>query len=120
MEEYKTIKAVIKKAGETHGHIVEIKNRLKDFQNIVEGYIETWPLTEDILIILNEEGKLEGLKPNILVSNGTGFELIVGDVAIVGDDGENFISLNDKQIETLYKMGILDNRHIEDILNFNK
>ena len=51
---------------------------------------------------------------------GNGFELIVGDVAIVGDDGENFISLNDKQIETLYKMGILDNRHIEDILNFNK
>lgn len=120
MEEYKTIKAVVKKPGDTHGQIVEIENRLEEFQSIVGGYIETWPLTEDILIVLNEEGKLEGLKPNILVSNGGRFELIAGNVIIVGDDGENFISLNNKQIDQLYELGILDDRHIKDILNFNK
>lgn len=120
MEECKTIKAVVKKAGETHGQIVEINNRLEEFQSIVGGYIETWPLTEDILIILNEEGKLEGLKPNILVSNGGQLELIVGDIAIVGINGEDFTSLNDKQINQLYELGILDDRHIKDILNFNK
>ena len=74
------IKVVVKKPGDTHGQIVEIDNRLEELQSIVEGYIEVFPLTEDILIILNEEGKLQDLKPNIFVSNGEGFELIVGNI----------------------------------------
>ena len=114
------IKVVVKKPGDTHGQIVEIDNRLEELQSIVEGYIEVFPLTEDILIILNEEGKLQDLKPNIFVSNGEGFELIVGNIVIVGCNGEDFTSLNDKQINQLYELGILDDRHIKDILNFNK
>ena len=111
------IKVVVKKPGDTHGQIVEIENRLEKLQSIVEGYIEVFPLTEDILIILNEEGKLQDLEPNILVSNGGRFELIVGNVVIVADNGEDFGSLNDEQIDQLYELGILDNRHIEDFLN---
>lgn len=111
------IKVVVKKPGYTHGQIVEIDNRLEELQSIVEGYIEVFPLTEDILIILNEEGKLQDLKPNIFVSNGEGFELIVGNIVIVADKGEDFGSLNDEQMDQLYELGILDNRHIEDFLN---
>ena len=111
------IKVVVKKPGDTHGQIVEIENRLEELQSIVEGYIEVFPLTEDILIILNEEGKLQDLKPNIFVSNGEGFELIVGNIVIVADKGEDFGSLNDEQMDQLYDLGILDNRHIEDFLN---
>ena len=118
MGKSKTIKAVIKKAGSPHGQIVEMENRLEDFQSIVGGYIEVFRLTENILIVLNEEGKLLDLEPNILISNRGYAELIVGDVVIVGDAGENFGSLNDEQIEILYELGILDNRHIEDFLNF--
>lgn len=111
------IKVVVKKPGDTHGQIVEIDNRLEELQSIVEGYIEVFPLTEDILIILNEEGKLQDLKPNIFVSNGEGFELIVGNIVIVADKGEDFGSLNDEQMDQLFELGILDNRHIEDFLN---
>lgn len=111
------IKVVVKKPGDTHGQIVEIDNRLEELQSIVEGYIEVFPLTEDILIILNEEGKLQDLKPNIFVSNGEGFELIVGNIVIVAAKGEDFGSLNDEQMDQLYELGILDNRHIEGFLN---
>lgn len=63
-----------------------IKNDLEDMQSLVGGYIETVQLTENVVMVVNEEGKLHGLEPNFLLWN----DYIVGDVFFCGVDGEEF------------------------------
>ncbi|MGR9546553.1 DUF3846 domain-containing protein [Priestia megaterium] len=76
---------------------VEIDNTLEELQRIVGGWIETLFIKQDrsIVMILNEEGKLEGLKPNIDFTN----DVVVGNVIVLGTDIENgeFRSLTDEE-----------------------
>lgn len=73
----------------------EIENELAEFQRIVGGHIETFlcPLVPGVKIICNEEGKIMGLAPNFALMPN----IICGTVIVVGDGGEEFISLTDKQ-----------------------
>ncbi len=73
-----------------------IENNLKSFQTLVGGYIETVNIGNNIHIILNEEGKLIGLEPNLIYFN----DIIMGDVVFVAVDNENedFTSLSTIQI----------------------
>lgn len=68
----------------------EIPNTLEALQKEVGGYIETVTLAKDrktlTVIICNEEGKLMGLAPNIII----GGELFVGTIIVVGVKGEKF------------------------------
>ena len=59
---------------------------LKELQEFVGGYIETIPVSTDQLMVINEEGKLDGLPYNqkateIAIENCV-FDRIVGDVLI--------------------------------------
>lgn len=103
------IVTVVKKANERKAELVTVADTLETWQGIVGGCIETFPLTDDILIILNEEGKLRGLKPNFAIQcYGGGFETIVGDVAFISYDNEgNFASLTDDHIQYLKCIGLL-------------
>lgn len=74
---------------------VEVKNELKALQETVGGYIETLTLTEGVVLICNEEGKLLKLEPN------THFYTINGDFLLVGVNGEEFGDLTEKQMEQL-------------------
>lgn len=65
----------------------EIPHELEAFQAIVGGYIECVPFPyKDALLICNEEGKLKGMEPNLII----GREVIVGPVVICGQDGDEF------------------------------
>lgn len=46
--------------------LVEIEGKLEDFQKMVGGHIEvvSYEGISGLVYVLNEEGKLEGLKPN--------------------------------------------------------
>jgi hypothetical protein len=78
--------------------VIEINNTLEDKQKIVGGYIECayLPNDEEVVIICNEEGKINGLQLN----RDIGHDIIAGPFLIVGDDYENgdFKSLTDEQI----------------------
>ena len=101
-----TIVVVIKNVGEK-GKITSINNDLKSFQDIVKGYIEVYPLRDDILIICNEEGKLQNLELNFSIPCRNNYvEHIVGNVVVVSNQGEEFGSLNDEQISFLKKIGL--------------
>lgn len=104
------ILTVIKKANETKGKVLTVEDTFETWNEIVGGYIETFPLTDDILILLNEEGKLMGLEPNFSIHCHGGYiETIVGDVAFVSfDEEDNFASLTDEHLEFLGMVGILD------------
>lgn len=63
---------------------------LEEMQKIVHGYIEVLHLPKSRLMILNEDGKFEGLPVNILatreiLSHGYN-DVIVGDVLICNSD----------------------------------
>lgn len=90
------MKIVVKKAGQ-NPEIIKIKGELHEMQEIVGGYIEAFNVTDDILCICNEEGKLNGLSPNFRF-NG---DVIVGDVFFCSAGEEDFEGLNDDQIKIL-------------------
>lgn len=80
-----------------------IPNRLRDKQQIVDGYIEYVRLLEDdsVVLICNEEGKINGSQYN----RDIGYDIIAGTFIIVKedkDDGEDK-SLTDEQIEKYKK-----------------
>lgn len=88
----------------------EIKNTLEALQKVVGGWIEIPYLShkfaeEGIDVIINEEGKLIGLEPQIAVCNKGSFELldlVVGNVLFASHDEEgNTIGLTETQINTI-------------------
>lgn len=110
MKKEKTLKVLIKRVGEPC-EVAEIENTLEKKQEIVGGLIEVIPFDEEgnVLLICNEEGKLLGMKPNVIFN---AFDYIAGDFIVVGDDWENadFKSLTDEEI-SLYK-DMIDKRAI--------
>lgn len=74
---------------------LEVEDRLEEYQKLVGGYIEVFPLTDGLLLICNEEGKLRGLPFNRVMKG----ERIVGDFFLCRADEEDFASVTDSDIE---------------------
>lgn len=108
----KELRIVLKKVGK-NPEIMNIENTLDAKQKLVGGLIEVVGLTEDILLVCNEEGKLDNLLPNLMFD----YDYIAGDCFFVGDDYKNgdFKSLTNEQIEE-----IQDICHKREIINFFK
>ena len=88
-----------------------IEDTLAAKQELVGGYIEmtTPPMhTDDAVIICNEEGKIQGLPFNrmLTLENGIPYDIIAGTFFVIRapEDSEDFASLTDEQIETYSKM----------------
>ena len=65
----------------------EVDNTLRAFQGLVGGYIETVTVTPGrLVLIVNEEGKLQGMPANVLFRE----DWLVGTIVAVGVDGEDF------------------------------
>lgn len=69
-----------------------IPNELKVMQQLVGGHIETLRISDNGILVMNEEGKLLGLEPNFYL--GAIGDTIVGPVLVVGED---FVSLPDDE-----------------------
>lgn len=93
------IKIVVKEVGKKR-LIKEITSDLKILQEIVGGHLEMVRIAEGVAMIVNEEGKLEGLTPNFVAP----FDIIVGNVLFIAyDEHGNNVSL------TLEQINIIDN-----------
>jgi hypothetical protein len=87
-------------------YVTEIGDGLHDMQKVVGGLIEAvYPFSEDIFaaLVVNEEGKLEGLPLNRALRDEDGeiYDLIAGTGFICGLSDENFASLSDELIGKL-------------------
>lgn len=90
----KKMRVIIKRPDEEYGHLCFISDRLENLQKTVGGYIEVIPLTvsadgKKILLICNEEGKLQDLEPNIDLFG----DVIRGTFFLCSEDGEEFDDL---------------------------
>lgn len=80
---------------------IEVDNTLEALQTIVGGNIETVPLVPDrAVMIVNEEGLLLGLEPNLMATFAAGTD-IVGRAIIVGIDCEEFTDVPEDVIRTV-------------------
>ena len=78
-----------------------IDKTLESEQKLVGGYIECVDYGDDKVLICNEEGKINGLYPNVIFPE----DIIAGNFFVAGDDYENadFKNLTSKQIEDIKK-----------------
>ena len=87
--------------------VSEGKNQLEDMQNYIGGYIEIPYIKKifndnEILVILNEEGKLLDLELTcILKKDEQIYDTFNGNVLFLSAEGENIIGLNEKQISII-------------------
>lgn len=96
----KKMKVVLVEPGK-EARVTEIDHTLESMQKIVGGYIERFQLDDEVCIICNDEGKLEGLPLNrAIFYEGELIEIIAGTFFICADpwDSETFESLTDEQI----------------------
>ena len=77
----------------------------------VNGLVELVSINEDVDMWLNEDGKVNGLEPNVLATllfNKVfpDFDVIMGDVIITGgaDDEGNTVGLSDSSIIDIFAM----------------
>lgn len=83
--------------------VAEIGSTLEDFQKVVGGSIEAAYYLEDTdcCVIVNEEGKINGLPLNRAVydSDGQMIDIIAGTAFICDCSGEDFGSLSDEKFK---------------------
>lgn len=80
---------------------VTIPHELEEMQRLVGGYIETvYPFADPVVLVCNEEGKLNGLPLNraLFGEDGRVYDIIAGSffIAHVPPDAEDFQSLPDE------------------------
>ena len=86
--------------------IIEVKSDLDTFHELVGGYIEVFPLTDRLLVVLDEEGKIKGKEPSAVVLSVVLQipEIIVGDFFVCRREGEDFASIKDEDLKLLDKL----------------
>lgn len=94
-------------------------NQLKALQNAVDGYVECITLAHNLLLWVNEEGKIHDLDFNLLASvifeQALGrVELIVGNVVITGgaDDNGDIEGLTDRVVNRIQEWIKVDSQKL--------
>ena len=101
--------------GSYMGFLSKIDNNLEDMQEIVGGNIEVIRLDENVIAILNEEGKLMGLPSNrVWLDENTDcpIDVLKGNIFCCRSDGEEFASLKLEDITVIQRklIGLKDNK----------
>lgn len=94
--------------------VIEFKEGYREIQKLVEGHFELVSLYDDVDIIVNEEGKLNGSKPNkYIFVNGVLTDIIFGNILIIDSDHEgNTISLSDMLIQKYLRIFSSDSLYL--------
>ena len=80
--------------------VVEIGSSLQSMQSVVGGLIEAvYPFEEQVCIVCNEEGKLQGLPLNRALRDSDDhiYDIIAGTAFLCDCSGEDFGSLTEEQ-----------------------
>lgn len=100
-------KALFMEVGE-EPKFIEVVDKLENLQELVDGFIESVYLGENLVVICNEEGKLRDLDANKFLFNIEGrlIDVLCGNLfACRVDEEGNFADIQDEDIEVI-------NRHL--------
>lgn len=96
-------------------YVKEIDGSLAEMQKIVGGAIEgSYPFDDSAAIVCNQEGKLEELPPNRMLTSPDGipYDIIHGTFFVAGLGAEDFESLTAEQVLRYREMFRLPDREI--------
>lgn len=85
-----------------HPVSTQVGTELKDLQAVVGGYVEVcYPFGESVVILSNEEGKINGMPLNraLYDSDGVLADIVAGTFMVIGVEGDSFKSLTPEQME---------------------
>ncbi|MBR3552962.1 MAG: DUF3846 domain-containing protein [Clostridia bacterium] len=80
--------------------VVREEMTLRMMQQIVEGHIEVVHadgMPKDVVIVCNEEGKLQNLPQNMWITRGGAEDLLVGTFFVCKTEGEELVPLTDAE-----------------------
>ncbi len=100
------ISVVVCEPGKT-ARRAEIGTGLDELQKAVGGTIETYyPFDEEVCIVCNDEGKLNGMKPCRAVYDAEGkvMDVVFGPFFVCDCSGPDFRSLSPEQMERYWRM----------------
>lgn len=80
---------------------ITIDGSLESLQHLVGGYIEHVKFTDNIGILVDEEGKLKGLQTNFFLPSIR--DELAGTVVFVGEDGEEFADVPERDAQLIMK-----------------
>lgn len=92
---------------ETRPKEVTIDTGLESLQKAVDGWIEAiYPFDDPVALIVNEEGKLNGLPLNRALRHKDGevYDILAGNILVVGLGEEDFTSLPPKMMSKYKEM----------------
>ena len=94
-----------KESKKTESNLIEVEDTLANLQKLVDGSIEIYPLTNNIMLVCNDEGKMIDLPLTaIALSEFSSIpEYIVGDFFVCRRHGEDLTSLKLIDISTVQK-----------------
>lgn len=72
-----------------------LKNNLKGLQSFVEGYIETVTICTDLVLVCNEEGRINAMNYNCTLLGAQFF----GPIFLAGVNGEEFTDFPEQILE---------------------
>lgn len=88
-------------------YLAEIENDLSSMQKVVGGYIQgIYPFEEEVCLVVNEEGKINGLPLNRALFDDSGkvYDIIAGTAFICGCSEDSFDSLSQEYQEKFLTM----------------
>jgi len=83
-------------------YVTDIGNNLHSMQQAVGGHIQAvYPYEEAVVLICNEEGKLDGLPLNRALRDEDGdiYDIVAGNFFLAGIGEDDFIDLPDELVE---------------------
>ena len=88
------------------GYMGQIENTLKAHQAYVGGLIQAVHISSEIIVICNDEGKLQNLPLNraLLGDNSQVIDYFVGDILLVRSSGEDFASIRPEDIPVIERL----------------
>lgn len=81
---------------------LEVENTLEALQKLVQGYIEPVTIKDDLVLIVNEEGRLRDMQPNFWITILE--DVVVGPAVFVGQDGSEFTDISDQDADWLIRL----------------
>ncbi|GAC1326758.1 MAG: hypothetical protein NVSMB2_26150 [Chloroflexota bacterium] len=89
------MKVIIKEPGQP-AHAATIAGGLASYQAVVAGPIEVAWQGDSMCLLVNEEGALSEMPPNVFVARLG--QYVVGTLLVVGSKGARFVALTDDQV----------------------
>lgn len=104
------LKAIVKRPDELYGHVCHISDSLENLQRTVGGYIETVDLTDEVVVICNEEGLLKNLPHNMKLHD----QELVGTIIVLGQNPllDEFCDLDISFDEWKYVVDVFNNENM--------